>query len=69
MFEKKETPQQVVTRAALLEAPVILAGLLAYLFTGNWIWVPLAVVVGAAIILPAIFKANRLQREQDDASR
>lgn len=69
VFEKKETPQQVIVRAAILEAPVLIAGVVAFYFTSNWVWFFLATLVGAAIIVPAIFKAHKLQQEQDNASR
>ena len=69
IFEKKETPDQVLLRAALLEAPILVAGVLAYFFTSNWIWPVLAMIAGSAIILPAVFKAQKLQQERDNASR
>ncbi|MEM6535092.1 MAG: hypothetical protein AAF613_05565 [Pseudomonadota bacterium] len=65
---KRENPAKVILIAAIAEAPILLAGIIMFLQTDNPVWIIGAAAIGAAIMVPAVLKAKKIQ-EQNDASR
>jgi hypothetical protein len=70
----EQTPKQVAARKLLLavffEGLAIIAGLIAYGLTGNWIWLAMGVLAGTGLGLPAIITFVRASMEERDrASR
>ena len=68
------TPKQVAAKkllfAAFLEAVAVIAGILAYALTGNWVWLAIGVLGGLGFTLPAIITFVRASMEERDrASR
>lgn len=68
-FEKPENPQKILVTAALVEAPVLVLGVVLFLMTDNPIWIVAGALVGAAIMIPAVLKVAKRQERNDDASR
>jgi hypothetical protein len=70
----EQTPKQVAARkllvAVFFEGLAIIAGLVAYGLTGNWIWLAMGVLAGTGLGLPAIITFVRASMEERDrASR
>ncbi len=56
--------------AAFYEGLAIIAGLIAYLLTGNWVWLAIGVLGGLGFTLPAVIIFIRASTEERDrASR
>jgi len=64
----KEMKAELI-KAGILEALCVIAGLIAFLLSSNWIWIVSGVVAGLGFSLPAIIKLVREAREQNRASR
>lgn len=58
-----------LVKAGVLEALCIIAGVIAFLLTNNWIWIVSGVLAGLGFSLPAIIKLVREAKERDRASR
>jgi F0F1-type ATP synthase assembly protein I len=62
------TPKQIAAKkllfAAFIEALAIIAGLLAYAATSNWVWLAIGVLGGTAFTLPAIIVFVRASMEE-----
>jgi hypothetical protein len=58
-----------LVKAGILEALCVIAGLIAWSITGNWIWIVSGVLASLGFSLPALIKLVREAREQDRASR
>jgi hypothetical protein len=58
-----------LVKAGVLEALCIIAGVVAFLLTNNWIWIVSGVLAGLGFSLPAIIKLVREAKERDRASR
>ena len=56
-------------RAGIFETLCVVAGLIAWMLTGSWIWILSGVVAGLGFSIPAIIKLVREAKEQDRASR
>ncbi len=67
-FEKKEDPAKILIKAAIIEAPVLILGVVLFLMTGNLVWIIGAAVLGGAIMIPAVLRVKKIQ-ERDNASR
>lgn len=66
----KQTAAKKLLFAAFLEGLFIIAGILAYAMTGNWVWLAIGVIGGLAFTLPAIIVFVRVSMEgRDRASR
>lgn len=65
---KRENPAKVILLAAAAEAPILLAGVIMFLQSNNVAWIIGAAAIGAAVMIPAVLKAKKIQ-EQNDASR
>ncbi len=68
------TAKQVAAKkllfAAFLEGVAILAGLIAYFLTTNWVWLAIGVLGGLGFTLPAIITFVRASwEERNRASR
>ena len=68
------TPKQVAAKklifAAFFEGIAILAGLIAFFLTSNWVWLAIGILGGLAFTLPAIIVFVRASMEERDrASR
>jgi len=50
--------------AAFLEGVAILAGLIAYFLTSNWVWLAIGVLGGLGFTLPAIMTFVRASMEE-----
>jgi hypothetical protein len=59
----------VLIKAAVFEALCLVAGVIAFLLTNNWIWIVSGIVAGLGFSLPAIIKLVRDAKERDRASR
>ena len=57
----EEKPAQILIKAALIEAPILIAGVVMFLKTGNPMWVIAGAIIGSMIIIPAILKVVKLQ--------
>ncbi len=56
--------------AAFLEGLAIIAGIIAYGLTSNWVWLAIGVLAGTAFTLPAIIVFVRaIMEERNRASR
>ena len=69
-----DSPKKVAARklllAAFYEALAIVAGLIAYGLTGNWVWLAIGVLGGLGFSLPAVIVFIRASMEERDrASR
>lgn len=58
-----------LVKAGVLEALCIIAGVVAFLLTNNWVWIISGVLAGLGFSLPAIIKLVREAKERDRASR
>lgn len=67
-LEKIDSPERVLIKAALLETPILLAGVFGYFMTNNVWLLGGAVLVGSAIMFPAVMRAVAL-KERQNASR
>lgn len=68
------SPKQVAAKklmlACFLEGIAIIAGLIAYALTGNWVWIAIGVLAGLGFSLPAVIVFVRAtMEERDRASR
>mgnify|MGYP007130729123 CR=1 FL=1 len=68
------SPKKVAARklllAAFYEALAIVAGLIAFILTGNWVWLAIGVLGGLGFSLPAVIVFIRASMEERDrASR
>ncbi len=74
LYQERGASLQVAAKkllvAAFLEGLAILAGLFAYVATGNWIWIAIGVLGGLGFSLPAAITFIRASMgERDRASR
>jgi hypothetical protein len=62
------TPKQIAAKkllfAAFLEGVAIIAGILAYALTSNWVWLAIGVLGGLGFTLPAIINFVRASMEE-----
>ena len=58
-----------LVRACVCEALCVIAGLIAFVLTNNWIWIVSGVLAGLGFSLPAIIRLVREAKERDRASR
>lgn len=66
----KKAAAKKLMLACLLEAVAIIAGLIAYALTGNWVWIAIGVLGGLGFSLPALIVFVRASMEERDrASR
>lgn len=68
------SPKKIAARKLLLatfyEALAIVAGLIAFILTGNWVWLAIGVLGGLGFSLPAVIVFIRASMEERDrASR
>jgi F0F1-type ATP synthase assembly protein I len=67
---QKPTPKQVAAKkllfAAFLEALAVIAGLIAYFLTANWVWLAIGILGGLAFTLPAVIVFIRASMEERD---
>lgn len=68
------SPKQAAARkllfAVFCEGVAIIAGVIAYSLTGNWVWLAIGVLAGLGFGLPAIINFIRASMEERDrASR
>ena len=71
MTDQKSTNQQVgaLVRAGVYEALCIIAGVVAFFVTNNWIWIVAGVLAGVGFSVPALIVFLREAKERDRASR
>jgi bacteriorhodopsin len=55
--------------AGLCEVACIVAGVIAFLLTGKWIWIAIGVVASLGFSIPAVISFLRVMKERDRASR
>ncbi len=66
----KKVAARKLLKAAFLEGVAIIAGLIAYALTGNWVWIAIGVLGGLGFSLPAVITFVRASMEDSDrASR
>lgn len=66
----KKVAAKKLLLACFLEALAIIAGLIAYGLTGNWLWIAIGVLGGLGFSLPAVIVFIRASMEERDrASR
>ena len=66
----KKAAAKKLMLACFLEAVAIIAGLIAYSLTGNWVWIAIGVLGGLGFSLPALIVFIRASMEERDrASR
>jgi hypothetical protein len=61
MPQRNPRLQRAVIGAALAESVVISAGVVAFIATGQWIWLVAAIGVGAMILLFALAQAGAFE--------
>ena len=71
MAGQKPTKEQTAAllRAGVFEALCIIAGVVAWLLTGSWVWIVAGVLAGLGFSVPAIIVFLREAKERDRASR
>jgi putative Mn2+ efflux pump MntP len=71
MADQKPTKEQTAAllRAGVFEALCILAGVVAWLLTGSWVWIAAGVLAGLGFSVPAIIVFLREAKERNRASR
>jgi len=66
----KKAAAKKLMLACFLEAVAVIAGLIAYALTGNWVWIAIGVLGGLGFSLPALIVFVRASMEERDrASR
>lgn len=67
MADNKPTPQQMraLVKAGVYEALCIVAGVIAWLATGKFIWIIMGVLAGLGFSVPAIITFIRQAKERD----
>jgi len=66
----KKVAAKKLMLACFLEAVAVIAGLIAYALTGNWVWIAIGVLGGLGFSLPALIVFVRASMEERDrASR
>ena len=66
----KKAAARKLLQACFLEGFALIAGLIAYSLTGNWVWIALGVLGGLGFSLPALIVLCRASiEERDRASR
>ena len=68
-YKPSKAMKAELVKAGVLEALCIIAGVVAFLLTNNWIWIVSGVLAGLGFSLPAIIKLVREAKERDRASR
>ena len=68
-YKPSKEMKAALIKAGIFEALCVIAGVIAFLLTNNWIWIASGVLAGLGFSLPAIIKLVREAREQDRASR
>lgn len=60
--ELSSADKAALVRAAMLDGVCIVGGGLAYLATGNWVWLLAGILLGSGFILPALIRIVRAGR-------
>ncbi len=68
-YKPSKTMMRELLWAGVLEALCFVAGVIAWMLTGSWVWIGAGVLAGLGFSLPAIIRLVREAREQDRASR
>jgi F0F1-type ATP synthase assembly protein I len=62
------TPKQLAAKklifAAFMEGLAVIAGLIAYFLTANWVWLAIGILGGLGFTLPAIITFVRASMEE-----
>lgn len=66
-LEKQETAASVIVKTALMEAPFLILGVIAWLMTGQWFWIIVGIALGGFLWIPALKKLKQIE-ERDNAS-
>ncbi len=66
----KKVAAKKLMQACFMEALALIAGLIAFTLTGNWMWIAIGVLAGLGFSLPAVIVFIRASMEERDrASR
>ncbi len=66
----KKVAAKKLMQACFMEALALIAGLIAFSLTGNWMWIAIGVLAGLGFSLPAVIVFIRASMEERDrASR
>ncbi len=66
--EKDQTVRSLIL-AALAETMCLIAGVAAYLFSDQLVWLFTGLLAGLGFSIPALIRFCRIRKERDDASR
>lgn len=55
--------------AGLKEAICVIAGVLVFAATSNWLWIVIGILAGSGFSLPAVIRFVRARRQADHAAR
>ena len=71
MTDQKPTKEQMgaLVRAGIYEALCVLAGVITWVATGNWVWLLAGVLAGLGFSVPALIVFIRESKERARASR